>query len=479
MKQRSIKKNFLYNMVYQILVIIMPLITTPYIARVIGPTGSGTYSYTYSIANYFVIFAMLGINNYGNRLIAKNRDDENKLSYEFTSLFILHTLISLISLIVYIIFSVFIVKDYQTFFLLQGIYVLSAVFDINWLFFGLEEFKLTVTRNIIIKLISVVLIFTLVKTYDDLILYILILNGSNLLSQLMLYPFLRKNKIKLTKISWNVIFKHFKPLIILFIPVLALSIYKLMDKIMIGKIINLTEVGLYEYAERIINLPMTLITTLGTVMLPRMSNLVAKNADKEIKEYISKSMKFILFLSMPICVGIIMISNDFIPFFLGNSYNKTVILVQILAITIPIISFANVIRTQYLIPKSKDKDFSISLLLGALVNFILNYILIERYQSIGACIATVMAETVVMLYQAFKVKKEIQIMEYIKYGCDFLFKSIIMGAIIYTINIINIDNALIKVITNIIVAIIVYILLNYKFILNDLGIKKIIIKRGE
>ena len=238
----------------------------------------------------------------------------------------------------YLIFVFFIANNYKIYFIVQGLFVISALFDISWLFFGLEEFKTTVVRNIVIRLIALILIFTFVKSATDLIKYIIILQGSTLLSQLVLFPFLKKNKIKFVKVRREDVLKHFKPMLILFIPVIAVSIYKMMDKVMLGYMVDVKEVGLYEYGERIINLPMTLITALGTVMLPRMSNLVAKGDDETFKLYISKSIKFALFMSMPLCIGLIIVANDFIPFFLGDAYNKTIIIVQILAVTIPIIS---------------------------------------------------------------------------------------------------------------------------------------------
>ena len=468
MKQNSIKKNLIYNIIYQILTIIMPLITTPYISRVIGPTGTGTYSYTYSIANYFVIFAMLGIANYGNRLIAQNRDEKTHLSNEFSSLLFLHMIISFLSLIVYLVFAIFFVNQYKIFFLIQSLYVLSALFDINWLFFGLEEFKTTVSRNIIIKIISVICIFTFVKSADDLILYAIILSGGNLLSQLALYPFLKKNDIKIKKCSTKEIKKHMKPLLIMFIPVVAVSIYKLMDKIMIGSIIDVTEVGFYEYAERIINLPMALITALGTVMLPRMSNLAAKGNEKLMKDYINKSMNFVLLFSVPLAAGLIIISNDLILIFLGEKYYNSIILVKLLATTIPIISFANIIRTQYLIPKSMDKEYIISLILGAIFNIVLNFFLIYRYKAIGACIATIIAELVVMIYQSIAVKRRIDIYSYFKLFLNYLIKALLMVIIISLINNVICFNPIINLLIDVIVGITIYFFLNYSIFLEYL-----------
>ena len=187
----GIKKNFMYNAAYQILLIILPLITTPYISRVIGVQGIGIYSYTYSIANYFVMFAMLGINNYGNRSVAKARENREELNYTFSSILLFHFIVSIIAILGYAVFILSTVNKENSFiFILQFFFVISSFFDINWFFFGMEQFKLTVVRNTFIKVLSVFLIFLFVKSKDDLWLYTLILVFSNLVSQLALWPFL-------------------------------------------------------------------------------------------------------------------------------------------------------------------------------------------------------------------------------------------------------------------------------------------------
>ena len=292
----SIKKNFSYNILYQILILILPLITAPYISRIIGPEGIGIYSYTYSIVNYFAMFAMLGMSNYGNRTIAKSRDNPNELNKKFSSLYKMQFITAMISTIIYIFYIQFFGKQYEMYYYIQLIYLISTFFNINWLFFGLEQFKLTVIRNTIIKFILTISIFVFVKHKEDLMLYMLILALSNLLSDMALWPFIIKY-VKFTRTKVKDVIKHFKPDIILFIPIIAISVYKMMDKIMLGNMVNIIEVGLYENAEKIINVPLGLITALGTVMLPRISNLVQKgNVEKSIR-YIDKSMEFITFLS--------------------------------------------------------------------------------------------------------------------------------------------------------------------------------------
>ncbi len=464
----SIKKNFLYNIAYQILILIIPLITAPYLSRVIGAEGIGIYSYTYSIMQYFMLFRMLGINNYGNRCIAKVRDNKKELSKTFLSIYALQLITSIISIVIYSIYIQF-TNEYKMYAMIQLIYLISICFDINWLFFGLEEFKLTVTRNTIIKIISTISIFILVKNRNDLYKYIFILAVTSLISQSILWIFLKKY-ITLVRITWNDIKKHIKPNLILFIPIIAVSLYNIMDKIMLGSMTNAKEVGLYENAEKIINLPTCIITALGTIMLPRISNLVAKGEKEKIKAYISKSLEFMMFLSIPMCLGIIAITDNFTPIFFGNDFSGIEILIKYLSLIIIFKSWANVIRTQYLVPEEEDKQYIISVFIGAIINIILNSILIPKYNSLGAVIGTIFAELVVMFYQTYVVKDELEIEKDIKSSIRFVISGLIMYLIVISFQKI-IDNKIILIITQIIIGSIVYFIMNYRYILKNINLK--------
>lgn len=467
----SVKKNFSYNIIYQILTLILPLITAPYISRTLGAKGQGIFSYTYSFATYFVLFAMLGINNYGNRTIAKNKENSKKLSKEFCTLYTMQFISAIIAIFLYIIYIFVFGKKYQLYFLLQLIFVFSSIFDINWFFFGLEKFKLTIIRNIIIKLLSVVLIFLFVKNDNDLSIYIVIMASSTLLSNLFLWPYLFK-QISFTKISLKDIIKHIKPNIMLFIPVIAVSLYKIMDKIMLGNMANMTDVGFYENAEKIINIPLSFITALGTVMLPRISNLISLNEDKKILNYIDKSMEFVLFISVAFTFGLLAIGKNFSIIFFGNKFTQTGNIIQLLAPTILFISCANVIRTQFLIPKEKDKIYIISVFIGAIVNFIINFILIPKYGSTGAAIGTIFAEFFVMFYQMYKTRKELEILKYIKLLIKFSLSGFTMFAII-NILIYFIRNKYILLAVQIILGCLIYFILNYKYISKVIPFNKI------
>lgn len=465
------KKNFLYNIIYQVLILIIPLITAPYLARVVGADGVGIYSYTYSIVYYFMLLTLLGVNNYGNRTIAKVREDKEKTSKTFWSIYLLQLSMGIIMILAYIAYILFFDNSYKLYASIEVLFIVSAMLDINWFFFGMEEFKKTITRNTIVKIANVILIFLLVKSINDLWKYTLIMAGMTLFGQLILWSFLR-NKINFVKISISDIKKHIKPNLVLFIPVIAISLYKMMDKIMLGSISNVTEVGYYENAEKIIGIPMTLITALGTVMLPRVSNLISKGSIEKVNDYISKSIKFVMFMSFAMCFGLIAIGYNFAPIYFGKSFQKTGVLIMMLAVTLPFLSFANVIRTQYLIPKEKDKVYIISVSLGAITNLIMNFIFIPIISSVGACIGTIAAEFVVMFYQAFSVRKELNILKYIKDITPFLSKTIVMLIIIYPLNLICMNN-LLRLAAQIIVGIIIYSLLNIKYINSLINYKKL------
>lgn len=433
MSSNSITKNFLYNLVYQILLIILPLITTPYISRVLGSEGLGTYTYTYTIANYFVLAAMLGVKNYGNRSVAAVRDDRKLLSRTFWEIYGLQLLCSLTATAAYVVYVSAFVREYQLIAALQGIYVLSGLMDISWLFFGAEQFRVTVMRNIAIRLINLACIFLFVKSRGDLWLYTLIMTLGMVFSQGYLWMYVKRlvdwRRPKLRDLG-----KHMIPELILFVPIIAVSLYTMMDKVMLGAMSTMRQVGIYEGAYRILSIPTGVITALGTVMLPRMSNLAAKGKVKESERYIYNSMQFAMFLASGMMFGIAGIAEDFVPLFLGEEYHSCVLLIRVMAPTVPFIAWANVIRTQYLIPNHKDKSYIISVMLGAAVNLVVNALLIPRMQALGAVIGTVCAEGSVCISQTVMVRSKLKIARYLKdTGMYFVF-GIVMFLVIQAVH---------------------------------------------
>ena len=480
-KLSSVKKNYLYNVIYQLLILILPLITAPYLSRVVGAQGVGIYSYTYSIVYYFMLICLLGVNNYGNRCIAKTKSNKDEMSRTFWGIYAFQLLMGFLMIFIYLVYVFCFESEYKTIALIQSLYIVSSVFDINWFYFGLEEFKLTITRNSFVKIGSVILIFIFVKSSSDLWKYTLIMSGMTVLSQLLLWRFIKK-RIKFVKIKKEDILKHIKPNFILFIPVIATSIYRVMDKIMVGSMSTVTEVGYYENAEKIINVPLALISALGTVMLPRISNILVQtdndDAENKIDNYIDKSTSLIMFMSFAMSFGIIAVGYNFAPLYYGIDFQKSGVLMMILAITIPMTAFANILRTQYLIPKEMDKIYLKAVFLGAMINLIFNFIFIPYFASIGACLGTIAAEFSVMLYQIIALKKNLSIKKYLKNIIPFFIKAIIMFVVVYALNYVDMK-AIIRLAIQIILGCAVYGVLNIKYIFNSLNIKSLFKKNNE
>jgi len=460
----SIKKNFLYQTSYQMLLMIMPLITAPYIARVLGAENSGIYSYTHIIANYFVIFAMLGLETYGNRVIARVRDDKELLNIRFSELLVLHVIVSCLVLVVYLIYVFMCNNEYKLLLLIQGIYVLSSIFDINWFFFGIEQYKITVTRNFLIKLITVLSIFCFVKTKDDLWLYCFIMAIGTFVSQLILWYFIPRH-VSFKKIEIKAVIKHIKPLIVLFIAVIAAHIYRMIDKLMLGEFGLMTDLGCYEYADKFVRIPLSIITALGTVMVSRMSNLFAKDDSKQINKILSNSALFVIFMSCALAFGLAGIAPEFVFVFLGSEYEESALLIIILSSTIPLIAWNNFERTQLLIPLQLDKVYTKAVGYGALINVVLNLMLIYLFEARGAAIATIFSYLVVMIVQTKALIPKTDILKLFSHLPYPLISGIIMFIIIRIIG-----NFMGKTIISLILEIIigggVYIALSYMWLLR-------------
>lgn len=464
-------KNFIYNMIYQIFIFIVPLISIPYISRKLGVDNVGIYSYTYSIVYYFMLFTLLGINNYGVREISKLDDNIDKRNIKFSEIYTLQLILGITMLIIYNLLNFFVFSEYNNIFFIQNLFLISAILDINWLFFGLEKFKMTISRNVIIKVLSLILIFVFVRDKNDLSLYTFTMGFSTLISQAYLWLFI-KRYVKYSKFKISNLKPVFKDCLILFIPVLSYSIYRVMDKTMLGLISGTNSLGLYENAEKIINIPVSLITALGTVMLPSMSK--TKSVEK-FNEKLYFSFKLCLFIVIPIAFGLLAISRDFAILFFGNEFRNSGVIIQLLIPSFIFSSIANVIRTNYLIPKRLDKIYVISTIFGAVINFTVNIILIPHYGYYGACAGTVCAEFFVMLYQAINVKNKIDFKKVCYSSIKFLVSSFVCYILIVILNNLLYNNWF-SLIIKLFLFIMIYFLCNIKFIINDFfNLKK---KRG-
>ena len=465
---KSITKNYLYNLIYQILLIIIPIITTPYVSRVLGADGVGKFSFSSSIVSYFVIFASLGFGYYAQREIAKYQDNKKKQSEIFWEIIIVRSVSVLTALIVYftaIFLGVF--KDgYTLLMIILSINILAVAFDISFLFAGNEDFSKTVLTNTLVRILNVIAIFVFVKDRNDLWKYVLISALTLLIANASLAVYAKNFLCKIEIKSLKPI-RHIKPAVILFLPTIAISVYAYLDKTMIGIITGSDfENGFYEQAERIVKMVMTVVTSLGTVMIPRNANAFERKDMDAIRRNIYRSVRFVLLLGIPMMIGLIAVSDNVVPWFLGDGYYKSANIMKILSVLVLAIGLNNVFGLQYLIPAGKDKKFTISVTCGAITNFLLNLVLIRLFKSYGAAIATIVAETVVAVIMFCFIRKIVSLREILKSSVKYLISGIIMFVPCFILGRIlepSIINTFIIVFTGVVVYLICLILMKDEF----------------
>lgn len=458
----GLKKNFFYQTVYELLLILLPLLTSPYIARVLGAEKLGIYSLSYAIAYYFQLFAALGIKYHGTRTIASLKNNKEELNKKFSEILIIHILFSIVCIILYICYLLVFVKSNVIISLIQILNVMAIMVDVSWFFFGIEKFKLSTTINCIIRIITVVLIFLLVKDETDLWKYTLIMSSGIFLGQLSLWVYIPRY-VRFVKVKMKNVLKHCKPMFILFLPILAVSLFRYMDKIMLGFMTNKIQVGLYENADKVINMPMTLIISFSTVMLPRITALISTGNNEKSKYYTTLSYRYMELIAIGMCFGMYCVADLFSLIFWGEEFISCGILIKILSFTIPFSTYSCIMRTQYLMPYKKDKIYVMSMLIGGGLNLILNYVLINLYSGIGAAIATLISEIIAMIVQIVATRKDLPHKEYIKSFLIFIVFGIFMCTNIYFINKL-LDTSIASLLFEIIIGAIIYCFLSFAYL---------------
>ncbi len=429
--KKSVKKNYLYNLTYTLLNTVLPLVTAPHLARTVGASGVGTYAYFYAIAHTFYIFCKLGVTNYGTRHIANVSESTfEKRSYIFSSIYYQQLFTTCLSGIIYLLFCLVILHDHpdQKYALLFTLSVFSGIFDIDWLHAGMENFKSISRKNIIVKIISVCLVFGLVQTPSDLWKYMLIMSLSSFLGYCTLW-IERKKFVRFCKVAKPDILHHIKPNLILVVPVFAINVYRSMDKIMLGSISGAIETGLYENAEKIVYALCGFITAFGTVMMPRTAQMLSSGKQKQSLQGMVQSMQFMMYLLWGMAFGLAAISDDLIIILFGIDFARAAPLMTALAFTLPFIGWANVVRTQYVIPMHIDKLYLLTVSVGACINLAVNVILIPAMGAMGAICGTLCAEASIPVTQYLLLRKVLPFDQFFKKT----FFAPIIGVIMYFI----------------------------------------------
>ena len=450
---KSIKKNYSYNLIFQIIVIIIPLITTPYLSRVLGAEKIGIYGYVLSIATYFMLFGTLGTALYGKREIAyvsKNRKEYSKVFWEIVLVRLIFVLISLLFFYIFFIRS----TKYGVYYAILSIEIIATIFDISWFFQGLEEFKKIVIRNVVIKLLSVAAIFLFVNTREDLVIYLMIYSLSTLIANISLWFYLPRYLVKVDdKLQLK---RHIVPTINLFIPQVAIQVYTLLDKTMLGVLTdNMNEVGNYEQSQKIIKTALVLVTSLGTVVSPRISSTIADGNKKQVVEYLKKSYNFVWLLGFPLMMGLIATASTIVPWFLGGEFKQSISLIMIGSLLIMAIGLNNVSGVQYLISVKKQNLFTKSVVIAAIFNFLLNLILIPKFGAFGAIISSVLAEILIIIVQAIDIRNDFDVRIIYKGSLKYIIGSIIMFIPVYMIGL-YMEPRIITTLIQVIVGLVIY-----------------------
>lgn len=449
-------KNYLYNLIYQILVIILPIITIPYVSRILGANGLGIYALTNAYAQYFVLIAMLGLATYSSREIAYVRDDDKKLSRTFWEINFLEFIMLGLSLVLYIIlFGLIVNSNYKTIYILQSFSILSSLIDISWLFIGLENFKKVVVRNILVKIIGVILIFILVKDSSQVWLYTLILGGTQLLGQVIMWFDIPKN-IKFVLPKKENLMRHLKYSIRLFIPQIAITVYTMLDKVMLGILSNEAQVGMYDNSQKIIKILVTVVTVLATVTIPKMTNLYKGREYKKFNNNVYKSFSFVSFIAFPMTFGLIGISRSFVPWFYGPGFEEMIPMFYIGSFLMISLGWSSILGNQVLISIRRETQFTIAVVAGAILNVILNIILIHKYEGIGTTISSVVAEYTGMFLMAYFLRDILDIKKLFKLSNKYLWSSLIMFAVILILNL-NMNTTIMSTFIQFIIGCIVYL----------------------
>ena len=428
---KSLAKNYFLNLTYQVLMVILPLITAPYLARVLGADRIGEYSFAQSIVSYFALFSVMGTTLYGQRTIAGCHASGRSKRQAFWELVAIRAVNVAIALGIYFA-TVFRTSADHLLYAVAAIEILSVACDISWFYQGIEEFQNIVLCNGLSKLLGVVGIFLFVKTRDDLSIYVVFLCGAMVLGNLTQWLFVWPN-LKGEQLSRLDVRQHLLPSIRLFISQLAIHMYTVLDKTMIGLITRSNfENGYYDQAQHLVKALVAVVTSIGAVMASRITILLNSEdgqREERVEEMILFSFRLVFALSLPMAVGIVIIMPSFVPIYYGSNFEPVTLLIQVLVAIVPIIGCSNIVGIQLFVPSGRENLLTKTVAIGAMVNIVLNSVLIVQWGALGAAIASVLAELTVTCGQIYYARKDIHVSRILRLLGRYLVLSAIVGGI--------------------------------------------------
>lgn len=400
-----ILKNYIYNLSYQLFLIILPIITLPYVSRILGPEGIGINSFASSQMSYFLMVAVLGTATYGQRQIALARNSPKKLNEVFWSIEILSILVTGISFVLMLI-TAELQPKYSSILAIYSIAVFANIFDVSWLLAGLEKFNILAARNFIIKIISVASIFIFVKHESDMWIYITINAVTPLISNLSLIPYLKKvwpisNHIRLIDSL-----RHLPGTLVFFVPQVAISLYTIFNKVEMGWLNQVQAVGYFDNSDKIVRLSFTVLIASSAVVLPVLTQKIRDKNFEVVQKYINLSMQFSLLIVGLMVLGIYMAAPMIVSILMGRGFEPVIQVMRIQVFMLIPMGIANVIGNQYFVPANKMKQLNSTILFASLFNVVISFPLLSLMEQRGAAILILMSETLVALLQVLQIKRE-------------------------------------------------------------------------
>lgn len=453
MQEKKISINIFYNILNQIVSFIVPLILSPYVARVLSAELIGDYSYALANSSYFVLIEALGFSLYGMLKVSANRADKNYISTLFKEIMIAKFFLMVICIIVYTISFVWTSSDNKILCAIMIMNIISTGIDSTWFLMGMEDFKTTALRNIAVRLVNIVLIIILVKSEKDFLIYAIIMQLSNVISYIVVFPTVKKYIIS-SKVSFKNILKHTIKSLIYFVPGIVNTIFTSADKTVLGAFANSYEVGVYEQASKICSLCGSVINSISNVVMPRVTYLNHNASNEKSKKFMFKTLHYASVVAIAVTVGIICISDEFVPLFFGLEYEKSAVLLKILAFNVLMSILANYIGQQCLISNDKQNQYNIAISVGAILNVILNLFMVERLQSVGVSVASVVSSGVLFWVVLIFSREIISLKNIIQMDWKAIISAIIMFVTIYWL---SFDNLFITLVVKVVVGAAVYI----------------------
>lgn len=470
---KKIFSNFIYQSSYQLLLILLPIITIPIVSRALAPAGVGIFNYVSSIVNYFVLFAGLGLANYAVREIAYVKTDQKKLSQKFWEIQFFNVIFSSIVLIIYIVVAYFV--EYKELFLIQSFMIIAVILDISWFFQGIEKFGNIAFSNFLIKLFSFILTILFVRDKSDIIIYFWINSLNGVLTNLIFWIFI-KNKVIWVKVTFKQIMSHFVPALSFFILKISSTIFNNVNKTLLGLMSSVASVGIFSNALTMVTMIGTVVNSMNLVMLPRMSSLEKENNEEKFIDILEKSIHMQLFFTIALMFGVLATNTKLIGWFFGNEFTKIKYIVPILA---PIIVFQSLhqgIANQYLVPKNRLLSYNITMVFGTIINIIIGSIYIPRIGIYGASYAFSIGQLFLGVSRSFVLVKN----SHFKFDMRRIFSYIISGLFMWLIIFLvtrNLPSNLFITLMQVVLGVSIYMILTAIFKVNPIW--DLLVRKGK